>query len=277
MSRRIELVNSMDEWQLLHLSISMILPLRFEDVAGALISDIDFHGQILHLGSRFSGCDFNKERLNVEMPLPTELIPVLQACVGERTEGPLFRSRTVWDRRRKMRLTAVSRDDVEGQLQEALVAAPEGTVQSEQDRKVIFRELLRGMGGVSERQIGKALTSLLNSAELAERTCPYDVRGAVTTDMKEAGVRHLELRYLTLHSVDDILNDYTGLTPAREMAKHFRHCQPLLAAIQRRALEFGIQAEIRQAGVAKLANSTQPHRIHSIKATAHLLANEIRM
>ena len=59
MSRRIELINSMDEWQLLHLSLSMILPVRFEDVAGALISDIDFHDKVLHLGTRFGDCDFN--------------------------------------------------------------------------------------------------------------------------------------------------------------------------------------------------------------------------
>ena len=179
------------------------------------------------------------------MPFPLELIPILRACTGERAAGPLFRSRTVWDGRRKPRVTAGSRDDVERLLQETLAAAPSGTVQSEQDRKAVFRELLRQMGGVSERQIGKALTSLLKDAGLAERTRPYDVRGSVTTDMKEAGIRHLELRYLTLHSVDDILNEYTGLDPVNEMAKHFRHCQPLLTAIPHRALEFGIRADIR--------------------------------
>jgi len=245
MSRRIELVNTMDAWQFLHLSTLVVLPLRFEDVAGALISDIDYHGQILHVGTRFGGNDFNKERLNVEMPLPTELISVLRTCAGERTEGPLFRSRTVWDGRRKTRLAAASRDDIERLLHDALAAAPDDTVQCEQDRKAVFRELLRGMGGVSERQIGKALTSLLKDAGLAERTRPYDVRGSVTTDMNEAGIRHLELRYLTLHSVDDILNEYTGLDPVNEMAKYFRHCQPLLTAIQRRAIEFGIYGEVR--------------------------------
>lgn len=119
------------------------------------------------------------------------------------------------------------------------MAAP-GQIQTEQDRKQAIRKLLRQMGGVSEKQIGKALKTLYQRIDLASHTRPYDIRGSVTSDMKDAGVGQLEWRYLTEHtlngvSVNDIMNEYTGLDPAREMEKYFQHCQPLLKAIEERA------------------------------------------
>lgn len=70
MTERVRIVKSMDTWQLLHLSILTVLPLRFEDVAGALISDIDLERQTLRLGSRFGGSDFRRAGRTSRCPCP---------------------------------------------------------------------------------------------------------------------------------------------------------------------------------------------------------------
>lgn len=237
---RMAIVHAMDDWELLHLSISMILPLRFEDIAGALISDIDFSESILHLGTRFGGSDFNKARLTIQMPLPRELLSVFRLCRDSRTDGPLFRSRSAWKSRSERKPLDQSRPEIERKFHQVLQMAAPGQIQTEQDRKQAIRKLLRQMGGVSEKQIGKALKTLYQRIDLASHTRPYDIRGSVTSDMKDAGVGQLEWRYLTEHtlngvSVNDIMNEYTGLDPAREMEKYFQHCQPLLKAIEERA------------------------------------------
>jgi len=230
----------MDEWELLHLTTSLILPLRFEDIAGCLISDIDFSETIMHLGTRFGGSDFNKARLTLQMPLPRELLPVFCLCRGGRTDGPLFRSCSVWNRRSEMNPLDQSRQNIERKFHETLHMAAPADIQTEQDRKRAFRKLLRRMGGVSEKQIGKALKSLYQRIGLPSETRPYDIRGSVTNDVKDAGVGQLEWRYLTEHSlngvsVNDIMNEYAALDPAREMRKYFQYCQSLLSVIEERA------------------------------------------
>ena len=58
--------------------------------------------------------------------------------------------------------------------------------------------------------------------------------------MHRAEIQHLEMRYLTLHRIDDILNCYTGLEPKREMEKYYKLIAPLLDAIEFRAKELGL-------------------------------------
>lgn len=177
------------------------------------------------------------------MPLPTDLTTVLVACIGGRSEGPLFRSRAVWEGRRRPDAHADNRADVERLFHAALAAAPSGAIQTEQDRKREFRRLLRQTGGISEDQIAKELRPLLG---VMTGVRPYDLRASVTQDMKKAGIHQLELRYLTGHSVNDILNEYTGLDPVGEIQKYFAHVAPILAAIRERAAQLDIPSTSRR-------------------------------
>jgi site-specific recombinase XerD len=115
-----------------------------------------------------------------------------------------------------------------------------GSVLTDHDRKQVFRELMRKLGGITEDAISKEMKGLFAQVGLGPGIRPYDLRGAVTTDMKIAGIAHLELRYLTGHSTNDILNEYTGVDPQQEMQKHFTACRTLLDAIEKRFGELGL-------------------------------------
>lgn len=237
--RRVGLVQLMDEWQILHLSPLLVLPLRHEDLAGMLISDVDWKECKVQIGTRFGGADFTKAGTTIQLPIVKELMPVLNACRDGRTDGPLFRRRTVWTGQRHARVRGETRDEIENQVQRRLAAAPPLEIQSANDQKRYVRELIRDLGGVTEDDIGGELKELYRAIDLATIR-PYERRAAVTSDMHDAGVRHLELRYLTEHSVKDILNDYTGIDPAGEIAKYYKYVAPLLDAVLRRAAELGV-------------------------------------
>lgn len=81
---------------------------------------------------------------------------------------------------------------------------------------------------------------------LLGKTRPYDVRASLTQSMQEAGVGHLTMRYLTLHAVNDILNQYSGVNPDAEMRKYFISIAPVLGAIRDRASAFGIEVRTPQ-------------------------------
>lgn len=68
----------------------------------------------------------------------------------------------------------------------------------------------------------------------------YTLRGSVTTSMKRANLPHLEMKYLTSHSIDDIMNVYTSLDPVGAMKQYFDTIQPLLMAITERATVLGL-------------------------------------
>jgi hypothetical protein len=213
------------------------VPLRPEGIAGVLISDVDCESAVLHLGTRFAGNDFSKGGTTIQMPLPSCLLPLLRACIGDRADGPLFRTRSAFVEPTEKKEVMNSRADLEGRYYDALACAPRGSIQTIQDRKLVFRKLLRQLGGVSEDQISKELRTVL---PVGTPHRPYDLRGSITQGMKMAGIHQMELRYLSEHSVKDILNDYTGLDPAAEMAKYFTAIQSLLDAIKIRATELKV-------------------------------------
>ena len=57
---------------------------------------------------------------------------------------------------------------------------------------------------------------------------------------RPANLAHLEMRYLTSHSTDDILNQYASLDPVRAMNLYFDTIRPLLGAIRERAVALGL-------------------------------------
>jgi site-specific recombinase XerD len=113
-------------------------------------------------------------------------------------------------------------------------------VQAEQDRKILFRRFLRRLGGVSEDSLASEFKKLLVALSLDKGISLYTLRTATTTAMLRGNVPHLELRYLTGHSTNDILNTYTSLDPTGAMQRYFDTIRPLLSAIADRAAAVGL-------------------------------------
>ena len=250
---RIKLVSRMDEWQLMHLASLTVLPLRLEDVAGALISDLEDGGATLRLGTRLGGDDYNKGRVTVLMPLPPILQSLFQFCARGRSEQPLFLSRAQYEGHRKRGRQRKLPRTIQAGFEEVLNSAKKDDLQTEQDRKAAFRDMLRSMGGVTENEINKSFNQLFEEIGLPPRIRPDDVRHAVSSDMHRAGVPLLEFRYLTLHKTGDIMNCYTGLNPKQELEKYDQSITPLLDAIQRRATELGLLSADRATELPKIA------------------------
>ncbi len=236
---RARLVGVMDRWQLCHLAPSLVLPLRPEEAAGLLIGDVDFGKGWLEIGTRIGGGDFTKGRTSFKLPFPDELRPLLRACIGGRAEGPLLRSRRAFEDGRRARPIA-DREELVRLYERKLLLAPPGSIQAEQDRKQVFRRLLREVGGVSTDRMAAEFKGLLAGLGISNGATLYSLRSSVTTAMKDANLPHLELRYLTGHSTDDILNEYASLDPVRAMRRYFDAVGPLLAAIGERATTLGL-------------------------------------
>ena len=82
LEKRIQVVGLMNHWQLVNLTSLLVIPTRFEDISGAVITDFDLNAGVWKLGSRFGGSDFNKGHVNVVMPLPPVLIDLLNTYAG---------------------------------------------------------------------------------------------------------------------------------------------------------------------------------------------------
>jgi hypothetical protein len=240
---RIRMVECMNGWQLLHLSVLLVLPTRMEDVSGALISDIDWNRGRWKLGTRFHGNDFNKEGVQVEMPLPPEMLSIFRIAAGGRGDGPLFCSEMDWLGKKKDRACFTNRDAVEAMINSALTKASRRVVKTAQDRKGVVRRALRASGAVTVETLSKELRTLLAMAGCPQEVRAYDLRGSVTSDMQKSGMGHLALRYLTMHATSDILNEYTGVDPVHEMSKYFEFIQPLLQALVTRAQQLRLTNE----------------------------------
>jgi integrase len=236
---RIQLVGLMDPWQLCHLTLSVVLPLRPAEAVGLLVSDVDLEKRLLQFGTRFDGGDYTKGRTSFKLPFPEHLRPLLVACIGGRAEGPLLRSRVVFEGRRQRRCVS-SREELARLYQEKLGMAPLGSVQADQDRKRLFRQLLRQLGGATEDHLAGECKMLLKAIGKGDGVSLYTLRGSVTTTMDRARLPFLELRYLTSHSTADILNVYAGLDPVTAMEAYFDMVRPLLDAIEQRAQVLGI-------------------------------------
>lgn len=89
--------------------------------------------------------------------------------------------------------------------------------------------------------MAREFKKLLVAAEIDNGATLYSLRGSVSTGMHEADLPHLEMRYLTGHSLKgDILNDYIPLKVVGAMARYFDTIRPLLTAISDRARELDL-------------------------------------
>jgi len=237
---RTGMLERMDNWQFINLAALLVLPLRPEDAARALISDVDFAKGELRLGSHFGGCDQSKGKIDITLPIPGALIELFRICVGQRAEGPLFLSRACRRRQKKVRRTPGDLRALRARFEHELSKRPNDEIQAPADQKGVYCELLKQLGGLTTDEIGREIRKLLPEGQAAR---PYDLRHGVTQDMHDSGIRHLELRYLTAHTASDILNEYIGLDPKTEMRKYYDRCETLLRLVEERAQR--LAAEIR--------------------------------
>lgn len=234
---RVRMVGMMDAWQIRHLALSLVLPLRPNEATGLLVSDVDFEHGWLNVGTRFGGADFTKGRQTFRLPYPRAIEPLIRHCVGGRVEGPLLRSRHALAGE-YVALEVNSIEDLRKAFESELLQAA-STVQCEQDRKQVFRRLLRKLGGVTEDGLAAEFSRAAESACVKNVTL-MDLRRANTQGLKDAGVPHLELRYLTSHTTSDILNEYTSIDPVAAMEKYSAFLRSLLQAMTTRSSELGM-------------------------------------
>jgi hypothetical protein len=221
----------MDLWQLLHLTPFFVLPMRPDEGVGLLISDVDFQKQMLKFATRLGGRDFNKARQSFQVPFPVELATLFNLCRGERSEGPLLRARSAFFAPPSSKVNNITDlAELASVYGQRLVKAG-AEVQSENDAKRVFRALLHSFGGVSRDQLAKSYKNLAQQLDTTEKTRFYDLRGAVQTEMKNAGVPMLDLKYMTGRSQREIMFDYVSLDPHKAMAPYFAIIRPLLEAI----------------------------------------------
>jgi integrase len=235
---RARLAGLMDAWQLCHLGPSLVLPLRPDEATGLLVGDVDFRRGWLEFGHRFGDANFTKEATAFRLPFPGQLGPIYRACIQGRAEGPLLRSRRAF--RDPGRAAVPSPEELRRRYEELLLRQPRDGVQAAHDRKLLFRRLLRQLGGVSEDSMAREFKKVLAAAGVTNGATLYTLRGSVTTAMQGANLPHLEMRYLTSHSTNDILNVYATLDPVGAMRKYFDTIRPLLDAIADRARALGL-------------------------------------
>ena len=237
--KRALLVASMDRWQLCQLSLLLTLPLRPEEAAGLLVTDVNWAKGWLAFATRLGGADFNKGRQDFVVPFPEELRPLLRACVGGRTEGPLLRRRAAFEGHWPQ--VVASSEHLVQLYEEKLAKAPRGSVLTEQDRKQLFRRLLRELGGVSTDLLAREFQRLLKAQGMEAGVTLYSLRHAVTTAMhRTPGMPHLELTFLTGHATRDILAQYVSFDPVAAMRRYFETITPLRDALTRQAQAIGL-------------------------------------
>jgi integrase len=260
LDNRIQIVQAMDRWQLCHLIISMVLPLRPDEAAGLLISDVNFEKGWLEFSERLKDVNFNKGKTAFYLPFPEELRPILRACIADRSEGPVLRSRRVFEGKRSV--DGVSSMEHLVQLYETeLLNQPAETIQAEQDRKLLFRALLSRLGGVTEDALYKEFNKLLTKVGIKNGSTLYTLRSSVTTAMHRANLPHLEMRYLTGHTTSDILNEYTSLDPVGAMKRYFETIQPLLVAVNERCRALEISGTASPSRALSSVEEQEPARI----------------
>jgi len=241
LERRVQLVQHMDLWQLSHLALVLVLPLRPEDFTGLLISEVDLDCYQIACGTRFGGRDFNKGRRSFVSPFPAAVIPLLRVCIGNRTAGPLLQSREIFEGRRKPSTIVHTKADVEDHVEQVLASASPDDIQCENDQKRLVRRVLRELGGLSSDSLYKEFKALFVHSNITENTRPYDLRGSISTELDRVRISKPVQLYVTGHASPDIMGEYVCLDPAQEMARYFATLDPLFESMAARAAQLGIK------------------------------------
>ena len=209
-----------------------------DEWTGLLVSDVDFSKQLIRSQTRFEGRDFNKGRQSFCISFPPHLEPLLRRCIGGRTEGPLLRSRSVFTASRRSRIEVHSFAELEGPTRSPSSRRSQGNDHFRTRRQGTLPATSATNGRDFPDTLGTEFKRLVvgDTRSITIR----DLRSSISTEMNEAGMSHLALRYVTGHSTNDVLNSYVKVDVAEEMFKYFRHVQGLLEAIAQRSRDLGL-------------------------------------
>lgn len=235
----VSLIGAMDRWQLCHLGLLCVLAPRPDDFVGLLVEDVDFRSRCLEIGTRLGGNDFGKTRQSFRIPFPREAEPLLVALVGGRVAGPLFRSRAEFIHAK--RSAPASPEELTTGYDQFLARLSPDAVQTEQDRKAAFRRFMVKLGGASTDRLADEFDDLVLALDRRRPGTLYDLKHATSQLMKDSGMPHLDLQYLTCHSSGDILNEYTRIDLEKSMAKYLAAIPSLLSALATRVAELGMR------------------------------------
>ena len=140
LERRKRLVKIADAYQLITLSLQLVLPLRPEQVSGLLITDIDWTRRMLSFGTRFNGNDFTKGKTDFNVPFPEQLCPLLRRAVSNRVDGPVFLRRSVFEGQEKPNILISAIGDLEQAIHTALAEDSSKDLKAAGDAKDIDRK-----------------------------------------------------------------------------------------------------------------------------------------
>lgn len=248
LERRIRLVRASDRYQLINMGLLYLLPLRPEQLAGLLIPEISWQEQTLWFGTRFGEHDFTKGRTTFRVPYPRQLEVLLRAAVGNRRDGPVFLSRSVFEKRKMPDIELESGENFTAAVQQALAEAdPEDYVNID-DGKAICRAAIAKAGGVTENALAKEFHRLAIDAGIEGNDRFYDLRSSVHSEMLKVGVPEEYRRYCMGHRElsGGSLDDYTRLdidSLRTEMMRYWEFAGELIEAIVERAKFLGIGAD----------------------------------
>jgi integrase len=234
MSTRMALVPVMDPWELSTLALSLVLPCRPDELTGLLVSDVDRERRLLAFGSHAGGEDPTKGRTVFHVPYPAELDPLLDELIAGRGDGPLLRRRSVWAQAPAIEPPSQARTVAMAYQME--LARRGAAIQTVSDRKGAFRAALRTLGGLNADDLAKPFCRLWREIRPDRKVRFYDLRGSISTEMKNAGVDYSVRRYVTGHAVGrDIMEVYESQDALpQHMQKYFAAIAPLLDAIRNR-------------------------------------------
>jgi len=233
--QKIRIVQTASDQKLAVIALSLILPSRADELAGLLVQDVDLERRHLLFGINNPDINFTKGGTAFRIPYPPELDGLITRLIGGRSLGPLIRQIS----QQKPQGDSV---DLVMLWQHEAVQTP-SLVRTPNDRKQVFRDVIRKNGGCSGDYIGKLFAKVAKKAGFQDIQPGY-CRDSATHLMEKCGMSHLSLRYLTSHSVSDILNTYTGLAIDQEIGKYYSSITDLLQVVGARFPEVQTEAPI---------------------------------
>lgn len=228
-----------DPFQLVTFAAQCIMPLRPEQVAGLLISEIDWENRTLFFGDRFGGFDFTKGKTTFRVPFPRQWDPVFRYLVGGRVEGPVYRSRMIFEAARQPELVLAAQGQLEQAVRDAVTHASLKENVTVHDAKGICREVIARAGGITPDSLRQEFRKLAHAAGLEGDYRYYDLRDSVNSEMHRIGIdtptRHYQLGHSSVTGGSE--DSYLSLAPEslRElMQKYWGFCDELISAVVER-------------------------------------------
>ncbi len=223
---KIKVVKEASDEELAVIALSILLADRADELAGLLIEDVDLNRRHLLFGINNRDVNFTKGHTAFRIPYPAELDGLITKLIAGRVQGPLIRQVSSQGKPENQSVDLLAIWRIEAAKNPSRV----GTMN---DKKALFREVMRKAAGASADYLGKLFAKVAKRAGLLNIQ-PGFCRDSATHLMERSGMSLLALRYLTSHSTNDILNTYTGVDIDGAMSSYYSMVPQLVEAIASR-------------------------------------------